>query len=388
MPRASRSWSLIGVALSLCVACKGEEEAPTPAQRYCNAVAAQAEACGASTPCDEALVTDCAGVAGLFNDSLLSAAATCVEEGGSPLGCVVDSRAAVQRSAAHDAFASAFCSECAFGVSGCEETLFGDGDDDELAIAGALITPLGDALVSELQNECASGLTCLATFTSCAQEVLARQALPTETLTCVVDQLLSGEGSTGSTCVAGTDTNDAPTSGGDDDADRTGTNPSDPSDPSGTSDSTDEGTSTSDGGETSPVGSASESESESEGDETAGGALPSDPSYPNPYAGNCPSGTDAVGPPDDPSLGFCAPVCLAGTCPDAATGFAIAECLLSPLSSFDECSVEEDCIEAETCDAGLCVVLPPTHCGLLCETSQACPDGMVCDFGFCLYVDG
>jgi hypothetical protein len=136
----------------------------------------------------------------LFNDSLLVAATACVEGGGDPLGCVVDARDEVQRSAAHDAFAAAFCSECAFGVSGCEETLFGSGDDADLAIAGALITPLGDPLVTELQNECASGLTCLATFSSCAQEVLARQALPTETVTCVVEQLTAGGGSSGGAC--------------------------------------------------------------------------------------------------------------------------------------------------------------------------------------------
>jgi hypothetical protein len=123
---------------------------------------------------------------------------------------VVDSRESVQRSAAHDAFASAFCSECGFGISGCEETLFGTGGDDDLAIVGALITPLGDALVTELQNECASGLTCLATFSTCAQEVLARQALPTETLTCVVEQLTTGGGgSGGASCGAAGDESDS-----------------------------------------------------------------------------------------------------------------------------------------------------------------------------------
>jgi hypothetical protein len=188
--------------LALCIGCS-TEDSPTPAQRFCNAVAIQTESCGMGSPCDEALVTDCAGVAGLFNDSLLTAATSCVEDGGNPLGCVVDARDAVQPSAAHDAFASAFCSECALGVSGCEETLFGSGDDDDLAVAGAVITPLGDALVTELQNECTSGFTCLATFSSCAQEVLARQALPTETATCIVEQLVSGEGSAGGCAASG-----------------------------------------------------------------------------------------------------------------------------------------------------------------------------------------
>jgi hypothetical protein len=236
--RDPRSWSaLLGLGLSFVLACKADEEPPTAAERYCGAVAAQAASCGTGTPCDEALVTDCAGVAGLFNDSLLDAAATCVEMGGNPLGCVVDSRESVQRSAAHDAFAAAFCSECALGISGCEETLFGDGDNDELAIAGALITPLGDALVTELTNECASGLTCLATFSSCAQEVLARQALPTDTLTCVVEQLTSGEGAGASPmCAATSGDSDSPNSSGNDE------------DPSGNDDAGEGSTSMSDGG--------------------------------------------------------------------------------------------------------------------------------------------
>ncbi|HET6584557.1 MAG TPA: hypothetical protein VFG69_13940, partial [Nannocystaceae bacterium] len=93
---------------------------------------------------------------------------------------------------AHRAFASAFCSNCALGVSGCEDTLF-DTEESDLAVAGAIITPLGDALVQKLQDECTSGLTCLATFSSCAQGVLAQEAIPTDTLQCVIDGWVSGD---------------------------------------------------------------------------------------------------------------------------------------------------------------------------------------------------
>ena len=190
------------LALPLFAACKGGDDGETsPAQRYCAAVETQQASCGTASACDEAILTDCAGVTALLNDAYVGEAATCVESGGGALECLVDSRSAVAPSAAHQAFAASFCDNCALGVDGCEETLF-DTAESDLAVAGAIILPLGDSLVQRLQDECTSGLTCLATFTSCAQGVLAEEAIPTDTLQCVVDGWISGDAGA-TTCGAG-----------------------------------------------------------------------------------------------------------------------------------------------------------------------------------------
>jgi len=149
------------------------------------------------------MVSDCGQLAGLFNDAYLDATAVCIDGGESIGSCLGSSRAAVTRSTAHEAFATALCDNCAFGVSGCKDKLFAD-DDSELALAGALIDPLGDDLLTELTDKCASGgLTCLPQFPSCAQGVLAER-IPTETAECLVTQLVGG--SSPSTCDVGSDT--------------------------------------------------------------------------------------------------------------------------------------------------------------------------------------
>lgn len=188
--RLDRS-SALGFVVALLTACNGDDGGQTPAQRYCAAVETQQTTCGAASACDEAILGDCSSVTALLNDAYVDESANCVEAGGSALGCLVESRAAVAPSSAHQAFASAFCQNCGLGISGCEETLF-DTAESDVAIAGKIILPLGDALVGKLQDECTSGLTCLATFSTCAQGVLAEQAIPTETLQCVLDGWISG----------------------------------------------------------------------------------------------------------------------------------------------------------------------------------------------------
>jgi hypothetical protein len=189
--RNHRSFASV-VAFALLVACNADSGGETAAQRYCAAVETQQTMCGTASTCDEAILTDCGSVTALLNDAYVDESANCVEAGGTALGCLVESRAAVAPSSAHQAFASAFCSNCGLGISGCEETLF-DTAESDLAIAGAIILPLGDSLVGKLQEECTSGLTCLATFSTCAQGVLAQEAIPTETLTCVLDGWISGD---------------------------------------------------------------------------------------------------------------------------------------------------------------------------------------------------
>jgi hypothetical protein len=181
----------VTLVVALLAACNGGEEGDSPAQRYCSAVEIQQTTCGMASACDEAILSDCASVTSMLNDAYVDESASCVESGGGALECLVDSRAAVAPSSAHQAFATAFCDNCGLGIDGCQETLF-DTENSELAVAGAIILPLGDSLVQKLQDECTSGFTCLATFSSCAQGVLAEEAIPTETLQCVLDGWISG----------------------------------------------------------------------------------------------------------------------------------------------------------------------------------------------------
>jgi hypothetical protein len=110
---------------------------------------------------------------------------------------------------AHKKFAATFCSKCTGGViPSCEQLFFAPGDQvpEELRVAGKVILPLSDGLTAQLETECASAnpLTCVANFSSCAQGVLANNALPTETGKCLLDALISGSSTTGSSsCDAG-----------------------------------------------------------------------------------------------------------------------------------------------------------------------------------------
>jgi hypothetical protein len=214
------AWSVISAGLVF--ACGDDEgggdggpPAKTPAQLFCEAVEKKVTECGAATPCDQALVGDCGEVVAVLSDSYIQAATACIEAGGGPLGCLGSSLGAAEPSAAHQAFASQFCSSCAFGVTGCEGLFFSQGEGSEVAVAGALVLPFGDDVVNELATECASGITCLATFTSCAQGVLASRAIPDQTLGCVVDSLTNPVASSANdACASGTATQTGTDTGG------------------------------------------------------------------------------------------------------------------------------------------------------------------------------
>jgi hypothetical protein len=184
---------------TLCfVACGDDETAPdkkhqpTPGERLCSAIGDSLEQCpGQSTPCDQALLTDCASVVDILSGPFLDGTRACIEAGTSTAtGCLVAALGALTPSAAHKELASAFCSSCAFGAPGCEDVFFSS-DGSKYAL-GTVILPLGDAVTKEITAECTGSATCLGTFVNCAEEVLAKHALPTETAKCLVDSLVSG----------------------------------------------------------------------------------------------------------------------------------------------------------------------------------------------------
>jgi len=193
-----------------------EAAAPlTPAERMCSSVSDAINSCGSATLCDQALVADCADVVGLLSDSYLESAATCIEGGGVPQSCMVDALGALQPTAAHGAFGASFCETCAFGLPGCEETLFsGEG---EFAVVGKLLLPFSDSLVEELAATCtASALDC-PNIPQCFQGVIAQHALPENTIACVVDNFTGAappeEASTCAAPVDGTSTDGATSTG-------------------------------------------------------------------------------------------------------------------------------------------------------------------------------
>lgn len=183
-------------ALGLLPSCDADDD-PTPAERFCEAAAGAMEPCDGPGGCQEALLADCAGVAGLLNDNYLDQSATCIDAGGEMVPCMRDSTAALTPTQAHRDLAAAFCSSCALGVSGCEDLFFSDGDDDTARL-GAVIVPLSDGLADQIASECASGLTCAATFSSCSQSQIAKAGLPTEAIGCLVEEVFLG--GSGATC--------------------------------------------------------------------------------------------------------------------------------------------------------------------------------------------
>jgi hypothetical protein len=187
LARRTAALLLLGGLLGCNNTSKSAEE--TPAARFCATLSEYATACPAlATPCDQAMIDDCSGVVGLVSDGFLQTASDCIEGGGSPLGCIGGALLGLTPSPAHEAFVGQFCDECAFGVPGCTDVLLGKSEGSpELAAASALVLPLGDGLVDALREQCATGLGCLATFPTCAQQVLAEQAIPAETLQCVLD---------------------------------------------------------------------------------------------------------------------------------------------------------------------------------------------------------
>jgi hypothetical protein len=176
--------------LLLTLACGAEE--PTVAERFCEVAADSTGPCEGNA-CNDALITDCATMAGLLNDGYLEASTACMETGGDMMTCLKDSLGALAPSDAHRNLASSFCSSCALGVSGCEDVFFSE-EDGDAAKAGAVIVPLSDGLADQISDECTSGLTCAATFAGCAQGQIASTGLPSETAKCLVEEIFLGSG--------------------------------------------------------------------------------------------------------------------------------------------------------------------------------------------------
>jgi hypothetical protein len=170
--------------------------APTAAEQLCTTVVDTIAGCSDATECQQAIAGDCADVVGVLGDPFLVGWRTCLEAGGDLATCAVSAGESVEPTAAQRAFAKSFCDNCALGVPGCVDVLFG-GENPELAPIAQIIAPLSDSVVEEITAECTQGLTCLATFSNCVQGVLAKRALPEKTLLCLVGQLTGTDADAG-----------------------------------------------------------------------------------------------------------------------------------------------------------------------------------------------
>lgn len=178
----------------------GGAAALTPGQRMCKALADSIAKCGAGA-CDQAMLDDCSNLAGVLSDPYLLAAAECMEAGGAATSCLGSSLSALESTPGQEQFVQKFCDECPpVPIPGCQDALLGKGNvPDQLKDIKKLFTPFGDPVLEDIEAQCFGGLTCLAEISSCIQQVLVARAVPTNTVTCMVNTFVSG-GSTTTTC--------------------------------------------------------------------------------------------------------------------------------------------------------------------------------------------
>ncbi len=204
---------LLGVSLSasLLAACGSDDggngepkKKQTPAEHLCSAIEASIAAC-AATPCDQALLADCADLSAVLSDPFLTASAECVEAGGAPTDCLGKGISALAPTPGQKAFAKKFCAECPpVPIPGCEDALVGEGDvPDALKTARQIILPFGDSVLTDIENQCFGGLTCMAELSSCVQQVMVKRALPDKTAQCLLGALTNPSSTPSVNCLDG-----------------------------------------------------------------------------------------------------------------------------------------------------------------------------------------
>lgn len=197
-------------AAALVVACGSSDEAPptsepstTAPAGLCATIAELPSRCAGaeSSTCDATLASTCDSLLGILSPALTDAAATCVREapcGTSPWSCFASSLGSLTMTAAQTALVDAYCSECMVaGGDACKAAFAGE--EAASNPVAKLIAPLGDDLANAIAETC-TGLTCKATFTTCAQGVLAKklaESLSADAAQCVIQGLSGAVGGGG-----------------------------------------------------------------------------------------------------------------------------------------------------------------------------------------------
>lgn len=173
----------------------------TAGERMCASLKDAVARCGGGT-CDQALVDDCAKLSGVLSDPYLGATADCLDKSGAPTGCLASSLSALAPTPGQEKFVQAFCDQCPpVPIPGCVDALLGKGNvPEQLKSVRQVLSPLGDPVLSDIEQQCFGGMTCLAELSSCVQQVLVARAVPTNTVQCLLGGLMSDPGSKAPSC--------------------------------------------------------------------------------------------------------------------------------------------------------------------------------------------
>ena len=181
------------IAILVASACSDEAAPPednntTSGPELCQLMASQLQKCGATTPCDDAIVQDCASLVGILSDAMLANATTCLKNGGTALSCVIGAVQGLTPTETHTAFGDNFCEVCTggFGVDTCKSTLF---SSESTFQVGAILLPFGDGIVQKISDSCVTDIAGCATIVGCVQTTLLEEAIPQATIECVVNSL-------------------------------------------------------------------------------------------------------------------------------------------------------------------------------------------------------
>ncbi len=163
------------------------------------------ESASSAGACVTKLASTCDGFVGLLNPKLVDAASSCVAEAScdaAPLSCLTKMAGALEPTDAQTKLAKAFCSSCS-PVSGaaCESTFLSPASP-----LGKVLMPLGDSVAGAIESECTTGLTCAATFATCAQGVVSKklaESLDKDAVECLLGALVGAADAAGGSSSSG-----------------------------------------------------------------------------------------------------------------------------------------------------------------------------------------
>lgn len=175
-----------------------------------------AAASGAAGACIAKLASTCDGFSKLLNPKLVDAATSCMAEAScdaAPMSCLAKSATALEPTDAQTKLAKAFCDSCS-PVSGaaCEKTFLSPASP-----LGKILLPLGDGVANDIGEQCATGITCGATFPTCAQGVVTKalaESLDKDGVECLLTALAGAADSGSSSSSSGGSSSGGSSSGG------------------------------------------------------------------------------------------------------------------------------------------------------------------------------
>jgi hypothetical protein len=163
----------------------------------CGAASAWKDKCATgASECDETIITTCSDVTSVLNPTLLDGAKTCIEQascGTAPTSCFAQAISGATPTDAHKKLAEGFCGCLVTGEDACVAAI--DSNDGPAKAALAVALPLSDDLANAITDSCTGSLGCAATFSACAQGVIAKklaETLSVDAAKCLAESILDG----------------------------------------------------------------------------------------------------------------------------------------------------------------------------------------------------